>query len=95
MTSNWKEFSNVVQALETEGREGNLEGALVFLNSDSSTVEQVMYKENSKLSNRVNYAKLEIGKNSFLMVFVEFGNTYRSKTKLRIAFFKATCEFDS
>ena len=48
MSSNWKEFSNVVEALEIEGSEGNLDGALLFLNSDSSTVEQVMYKGNSK-----------------------------------------------
>ena len=47
-TSNWKEFSNSVEALEAEGRDGQLEGALVFLNTDSSTVERSLYKGNSK-----------------------------------------------
>ena len=47
-SSNWKEFTNSVEALELEGRDGQLGGGLVFLNTDSSTVESVMYKGNSK-----------------------------------------------
>ena len=38
-SSNWKEFSNVVTALEDEAKEGNLEGAEVFMFTDNSTVE--------------------------------------------------------
>ena len=48
MTSNWKEFKNSVEALEAEAEEGHLEGAIVFLNTNSSTVDSVMYKGNSK-----------------------------------------------
>ena len=49
-SSNWKEFTNSVEALETEGKDGQLDGSLVFLNTDNSTVERVLYKGNSKSS---------------------------------------------
>jgi hypothetical protein len=38
-SSNWKEFTNVVEALEDEAAEGNLHNAEVFMFTDNSTVE--------------------------------------------------------
>ena len=46
-SSNWKEFSNVVAALEDEAKEGNLEGAEVFMFTDNSTVESCAVKGTS------------------------------------------------
>ena len=46
-SSNWKEFANVVAALEDEAREGNLEGAEVFMFTDNSTVEACAVKGTS------------------------------------------------
>ena len=46
-SSDWKEFENTVQALETEGQAGNLKGAMVFLATDKSTMEGYLYKGNS------------------------------------------------
>ena len=37
-SSNWKEFGNVVDDLEKEGREGRLDKLIVFFMTDSSTV---------------------------------------------------------
>ena len=47
-SSNWKEFCNVVEALEQESKNGNLQGSLVILAVDNSTVESCLYKGNSK-----------------------------------------------
>ena len=47
-TSNWKEFKNLVDALETEAKDGSLKGCLVILAVDSATVESCLYKGNSK-----------------------------------------------
>ena len=44
---NWKEFENVVETLELEGKEGNLTGAKVFIATDNLTVESVVFKSNS------------------------------------------------
>ena len=38
-SSNWKEFTNVVEALEDEAKVGNLEGSEVYMFTDNSTVE--------------------------------------------------------
>ena len=46
-SSNWKKFSNVVAALEDEAKEGNLEGAEVFMFTDNSTVESCAVKGTS------------------------------------------------
>ena len=46
-SSNWKEFANVVAALEDEAKEGNLEGAEVFMFTDNSTVEACAVKGTS------------------------------------------------
>lgn len=46
-SSNWKEFENVVEAVESEAAEGNLKGAQLFLFTDNSTVESGLYKGNS------------------------------------------------
>ena len=47
-TSNWKEFENLVDALESEARDGGLKGSLVVLAVDNATVESCLYKGNSK-----------------------------------------------
>jgi hypothetical protein len=46
-SSNWKEFENVVEALEEEGKNGALDGCLVYFFTDNSTVEIALYKGNS------------------------------------------------
>jgi hypothetical protein len=46
-SSNWKEFENVVEALEEEGNNGSLDGCLVYFFTDNSTVELALYKGNS------------------------------------------------
>jgi hypothetical protein len=46
-SSNWKEFENVVEALQEEGQSGALDGCLVYFFTDNSTVEAALYKENS------------------------------------------------
>ena len=38
-SSNWKEFTNVIEALEEEGDEGNLANAEVYMFTDNSTAE--------------------------------------------------------
>ena len=42
-SSNWKEFYNVVEALEQESKDENLKGSLVILAVDNSTVESCLY----------------------------------------------------
>jgi hypothetical protein len=46
-SSNWKEFANVVAALEDEAKEGHLDGAEVFMFTDNSTVEACAVKGTS------------------------------------------------
>jgi hypothetical protein len=46
-SSNWKEFTNVVEALEEEGLEGNLDNAEVFMFTDNATVESCVQKGSS------------------------------------------------
>ena len=46
-SSNWKEFTNVVESLEEEGELGNLKHAEVFMFTDNSTVESCSYKGSS------------------------------------------------
>ena len=46
-SSNFREFENVVLALEEEGQQGRLEDSLVFFFTDNSTVESALYKGNS------------------------------------------------
>jgi hypothetical protein len=46
-SSNFREFENVVEALKEEGRQGNLQDALIFLCTDNSTVEAALVKGNS------------------------------------------------
>lgn len=38
-SSNWKEFTNIVESLEDEARSGNLEASEVYMFTDNSTVE--------------------------------------------------------
>jgi hypothetical protein len=46
-SSNFREFENVVCALEAEARSGALEGAIIFMCTDNSTVEAALAKGNS------------------------------------------------
>lgn len=46
-SSNWKEFSNVVESLEEEAEEGNLKDAEVFMFTDNTTVEACAEKGSS------------------------------------------------
>ena len=46
-TSNWREFGNIVEALEEEETLGSLDGAFVVLATDNKTVESCLYKGNS------------------------------------------------
>jgi hypothetical protein len=43
-TSNFREFENVVEALEEEGEKGNLNGAEMYMCTDNSTVESALYR---------------------------------------------------
>ena len=46
-SSNWKEFTNIVESLEEEGAEGNLGDSEVFMFTDNSTVEACAAKGSS------------------------------------------------
>ena len=46
-TSNYREFTNVIEALEEEGETGRLVDCRVFFCTDNSTVEASMYKGSS------------------------------------------------
>jgi hypothetical protein len=48
-SSNFREFKNVVCALEEEALNGNLFDALIFLFTDNSTVEAGLMKGNSSI----------------------------------------------
>ena len=47
-SSNWREFTNVVESLEAEALAGNLYNSTVIIATDNTTVEGVYYKGNSK-----------------------------------------------
>ena len=46
-SSNWREFTNVIESLEDEGEQGNLKGAEVFFCTDNSTTEAAIAKGTS------------------------------------------------
>lgn len=46
-SSNFREFENIVETLETEEKDRNLCDSLVYLFTDNSTVESAIYKGNS------------------------------------------------
>jgi hypothetical protein len=46
-TSNFREFANVIEALEEEGASGKLSECMVFFCTDNSTVESALYKGTS------------------------------------------------
>jgi hypothetical protein len=71
-SSNFKEFNNVVLAIEQEAKEGSLNGASMFLFTDNATVEAALYKGNS--SNRklfeliVRFRKISLACNATIFV---------------------------
>jgi hypothetical protein len=46
-SSNWREFTNVVESLEEEASPGRLENSMVFFFTDNSTAEAALYKGTS------------------------------------------------
>jgi hypothetical protein len=46
-SSNFREFENIVEALEAEEKDANMTGALIFIFTDNATVEAAVYKGNS------------------------------------------------
>ena len=46
-SSNWREFTNVVESLEEEARAGHLNDSVVYFFTDNSTVEAALYKGTS------------------------------------------------
>jgi hypothetical protein len=46
-TSNYREFTNVIESLEEEGASGRLRDCMVFFCTDNSTVEAALYKGSS------------------------------------------------
>jgi hypothetical protein len=44
-SSNWREFTNVVESLEEEAATGRLTSSMVFFFTDNSTVERALYPE--------------------------------------------------
>ena len=47
-SSNWREFNNVVESLEEECKSGALDGSLIVLAVDNSTVESCLYKRSKR-----------------------------------------------
>jgi hypothetical protein len=47
-SSNWREFTNVVESLEEEAKTGRLDQGTVYFFTDNSTVEAALYKGTSK-----------------------------------------------
>jgi hypothetical protein len=43
-SSNWREFTNVVEALQEEAVTGRLDDSMVFFFTDTTTVEVALYK---------------------------------------------------
>ena len=46
-SSNYREFANLVETLEEESMDGSLDGAMLIIATDNSTVESAIYKGNS------------------------------------------------
>jgi hypothetical protein len=46
-SSNWREFTNVIESLEEEAASGRLEFSMVFFFTDNATVEAALYKGTS------------------------------------------------
>jgi len=46
-SSNYREFANLVETLEEESLDGRLDGAMLIVATDNSTVESAVYKGNS------------------------------------------------
>jgi hypothetical protein len=71
-TSNFREFENVVGALEEEAAKGNLKGAEVYMCTDNSTVELALYRGTSSSEKLfalvVRLRKLEMREGARIMV---------------------------
>jgi hypothetical protein len=71
-TSNFREFENVVEALEEEAEKGNLKGAEVYMCTDNSTVEAALYRGTSSSEKLfalvVPVRKLEMGEGAHILV---------------------------
>jgi hypothetical protein len=71
-SSNWKEFENVVEALEEEGKHSYLDGTLLYFFTHNSTVESALYRGNSsspKLFNLVvHFKRLETHHQAWFLV---------------------------
>jgi hypothetical protein len=59
-SSNFRQFKNVVCSLEAEAEAGNLDGAIVFLCTDNSTVEAALVKGNSSSRKLFNFLVLKV-----------------------------------
>jgi hypothetical protein len=46
-SSNWREFTNVVETLEEEAASGKLDKCILYFFTDNSTVESALYKGTS------------------------------------------------
>jgi hypothetical protein len=46
-SSNWREFTNVLESLEEEAASGRLEDSMVFFFTENKTVEAALYKGTS------------------------------------------------
>ena len=46
-SSNWREFTNLVDTLQEEAISGHLTNSIIIITTDNSTVESVFYKGNS------------------------------------------------
>ena len=63
LSSNWKEFGNVVGAIENEGKEGRLKNAMTLFTTDNTTVEGAIDKGNTPSRNFLSmYLKLNNSK---------------------------------
>ena len=54
-SSNWREFENLVSAVEDSGEQARLEGSTVVLATDNEVVEAALHKGNSSDENYLNY----------------------------------------
>jgi hypothetical protein len=55
-SSNFKEFDNVVQTTEEEARSGILQGAAIYLFTDTSTVDGALFKGNNQKTFQFNFS---------------------------------------
>jgi len=66
-SSNYREFANLVEILEMEAEDGRLDGTMLIIATDNSTVESDVYKGNSsneklfKLIVRLRLLELKVG----------------------------------